>query len=210
MRVERNRFAGTLSPATSGKGGGGKSSRQRQVKILVYGFGPYLQFPTNITAQAIQDLAPRKGLRTVVFPVRFNRAQFVRSIKRHEPDVVLGLGQCSSGARFRIERRALNRRCDTGGARPVAINSAGPKQLIPTLSLRAGHGACTSRNAGAYVCNFSMYVVLDYLRRNHLATRFGFVHIPRGVGRARATSYLERVLDRLQRSFNPSSARRRR
>jgi pyrrolidone-carboxylate peptidase len=209
MRENRNRCGRVISARGPGESVRGKSSRHPNRQILVYGFRPYLQFATNITAQAIQNLSPRKGLRTVVFPVRFNRAQFVQSIKKHEPDVVLGLGQCSSGARFRIERRALNRRCSTKGTKPVAINSAGPKELIPTLRLQGERGARISRNAGTYVCNYSMYVILDYLRRHRLPTRFGFIHISCAVSCMRATRYLERVLDRLQNSFNSSSARRR-
>ncbi len=199
-----------LSARNRRKVGREKSSqRTDDLHLLVYGFRPYLQFATNITAQAIKKLAPREGLKTVVFPVRFNRAQFVQTIKKHEPDVILGLGQCSSGVRFRIERRALNRRCTAKGTRPVPIDSAGPKQLVPTLRLDGGRSARISRNAGTYVCNYSMYVILDYLRRNQLPIRFGFIHIPCGLSCTWVARYLESVLDRLQVPFNSSSARRR-
>ena len=49
-------------------------------RILLYGFGPYRQFRDNITARIIKSLPRQAGLKKVVFPVRFHRAQFVEAI----------------------------------------------------------------------------------------------------------------------------------
>jgi pyroglutamyl-peptidase len=170
----------------------------RAGRVLIYGFGPYLGFATNITAMAIRKITPRKGLKKIVFPVRFSRVQFVQAIKRHRPDIVLGLGQCAVGKRFRIERQALNRRRNARQTNPVPIDRSGPKRLSVTLRLDGDRDARPSRNAGSYVCNYSMYVMLHYLRRHHLPTRFGFIHIPHDFDRARVARYLENILGRLQ------------
>jgi pyrrolidone-carboxylate peptidase len=181
----------------------------RSGRVLIYGFGPYLDFATNITATAIRKIAPRKGLKKIIFPVRFSRVQFVQAIKRHRPDIVLGLGQCAVGKRFRIERQALNRRRNARQTHPVPIDRSGPKRLSVTLRLDGDRDTRPSRNAGIYVCNYSMYIMLHYLRSHHLPTRFGFIHIPHGFARARVVKYLENILGRLQPRSSSSSGRRR-
>ncbi len=49
-------------------------------RILLYGFGPYRQFRDNITARIIKSLPRQAGLKTIVFPVRFHRRQFVEAV----------------------------------------------------------------------------------------------------------------------------------
>jgi pyroglutamyl-peptidase len=171
-------------------------------KILIYGFGPYGYFASNITENAIKKLAARKGLRKMVFPVRFNKRQFTQAVKNYQPDVILGLGQCSAGRRLRIELRAFNRRRQRPRANPVPIAPAGARWLETTLQLDFGREATVSRKAGSYVCNYSMYVMLDYLRRNRSCTRFGFIHVPYDFNTEKITRYLERVLGRIYKSFS--------
>lgn len=172
-------------------------ARSERPKILIYGFGPYGHFASNITENAIKELAPRKGLKKMVFPARFNKRQFTQAVKNYQPDVILGLGQCSAGRRLRIERRAVNRRRQRPGKDPVAIAPAGARWFETTLPLNFGREAILSRNAGSYVCNYSMYVMLDYLRRNRPCARFAFIHVPYDFNIQKIARYLERVLGRI-------------
>ena len=57
-----------------------------------------------------------------------------------------------------------------------------------------GWQAKSSRNAGDYVCNLSMYVMLDDLRRHCPDTRFGFVHVPHDYNAERAVRFVCRML----------------
>ncbi len=147
------------------------------MRLLVYGFGPYRNFRENVTAKMIKLLPKRLGVKSVVFAVRFHRRPFIEAIERHRPDIILGLGQ-SSRRRIEIESRAANRRRAHRKARARLISIGGPRWLPTTLAIKLGRRARRSRNAGDYVCNYSMYVMLDYLRRRRPQTRYGFVHIP--------------------------------
>lgn len=167
-------------------------------RVLVYGFGPYRQFRENITAKIVRSLEPKPGLKRVVFRVRFDRAQFLKAVKRHRPEVVLGLGQ-SSRRRIEIETRALNRRRARKGARARPIRERGPRWLPTTLELNLGPGVQRSNNAGDYVCNFSAYVMLDHFTRSSAKARLGFVHVPYDFPVRQATRVVVRALRRLHR-----------
>ena len=167
------------------------------MRVLVYGFGPYKQFKSNITQRIVKKLPRSTNLKKIVFPVRFDKNQFIAAIGKHRPDVILGLGQCGSGKHLRIERRALNRRRNSKDEKGRAIRRGGPRALAVTLRLAEGifgGRATTSSNAGDYVCNFSMYVMLDYLRGCRKSSRYGFVHIPHDYQRERASRLVRKVI----------------
>ena len=167
------------------------------MRILIYGFGAYRQFKQNITQQVLGKLRRSAGLKKIVFPVRFDRRQFTSAVKQYRPDVVLGLGQCSRGRLMRIERRAINRKRNNGKGRARPIVRGGPRRLPTTLKLETlglGKSAKVSRDAGDYVCNFSMYIMLNYLRRCRPDARFGFIHIPRDFNPERVVRFVRRIL----------------
>ena len=166
------------------------------MRLVVYGFGLYLEFWDNITKRIIRKLRARTGLKKVIFPVRFQRKQFIQAIRKYKPDAVLGLGQCSKGRTLRIELRAVNRRRGPRQRRAAPIESQGPKALPTTLKLGRCPGTSLSRDAGHYVCNFSMYVMLSRIRTKKIPARFGFVHIPWNYDINRAVRIVEKFLDR--------------
>jgi len=177
------------------------SARTQRPQLLVYGFGPYDEFVTNITANALRKLGSRESLKKIVFPVRFNKSQFVHAVRKHNPDIILGLGQCSRGARFRIERRAVNCKRRRQSTKATPIDVGGPRLLKTTLPLISSREAGRSKDAGIYVCNFSMYVLLDYIREKRLPMQFGFIHVPFNFSVRKVTNYLKTILDRLEDSF---------
>jgi pyroglutamyl-peptidase len=166
-------------------------------RILVYGFGPYRQFRENITAKIVKALARAPQVRRAVFRVRFQRSQFVRALERHKPNIVLGLGQ-SSRRKIEIETQAVNRRRIDRNTRARPIRRGGPGSLPTTLELKLGSPIKRSRNAGDYVCNFSMYVMLDHIRRAGADTRFGFIHIPHDADLGKATRTVAVALARMR------------
>lgn len=168
------------------------------MRILIYGFGPYLHFKDNVTQKILRKLPRRTWLKKVVFPVKFNRTQFLQTVKAHSPDVILGLGQCSAGQRLRIERRAVNRRRSGKKQKARPIVPGGARQLSTDLKLTGGGWARSSHNAGEYVCNFSMYVILDELRRRRLSLRYGFIHIPHGYDPGKAVRFLITALENIR------------
>lgn len=168
----------------------------RQKRILVYGFGPYRQFRENITAKIIKSLPSAAGLKRAVFPVRFHRSQFLEALIRHKPDVVLGLGQ-SARRTIEFETRAVNRRRAGRKIKVRAIRKHGPRWLPTTLNLKLGRRVKRSNDAGDYVCNFSMYVMLDQIEREEGKTQFGFMHIPHNVALPEAAQVVSGVLKKL-------------
>jgi pyroglutamyl-peptidase len=146
------------------------------MRLLIYGFGPYRQFKDNVTEKILRQFPRRAGLKKIVFPVRFHKSQFINAIQKYKPDVILGLGQCSRGRSLRIERQAVNKRRNEKSDEPRRILPGGPARLRTNLKLTLG--GRYSNNAGEYVCNYSMYLMLDFINRRHLPICYGFVHIP--------------------------------
>jgi pyroglutamyl-peptidase len=166
------------------------------MRLLIYGFGPYGEFQENITEKILRRLPRRSGLRKIVFPVRFHKRQFINAVKNHEPDVILGLGQCSRGQRLRIESRAKNRKRNSPKEKARPIIAGGPQRLRTNLKL-ALNGQ-SSNNAGEYVCNYSMYVMLHFIKRHRLPIRYGFIHIPYTYDHKRAVRLLAKAVGKLE------------
>jgi pyroglutamyl-peptidase len=166
------------------------------MRLLLYGFGPYHHFRQNITERILRGLPTQKGLKKVVFPVRFHKGQFIKAVKDAKPDVIVGLGQCSRGQRLRIETKAVNRRRKDQRTKSRPIVPGGKPTLLTNLMLDCGGEARSSGDAGDYVCNYSMYVILDYLRQHQLNVRFGFIHIPHLYNSRRAIRFLTKVIRR--------------
>jgi pyrrolidone-carboxylate peptidase len=168
------------------------------MRLLVYGFGPYREFKDNVTGRILRHLPRRSGLKKIVFPVRFHKRQFINVLKAHNPDIVLGLGQCSSGRHLRIESRALNRGRNHPHEKAGPIVPGGRRELKTDFKLDLGRRARRSKNAGDYVCNYSMYLMLDFIKRRGLKVRFGFIHIPCSYDPWTAARLLLKALDKLK------------
>jgi pyrrolidone-carboxylate peptidase len=174
------------------------------MRILVYGFGPYREFRDNITETIIKTLPPLPGLRTAVFPVRFNRRQFIDVLERHKPYHVIGLGQCTRD-QIQVESRAINRKQASNMSPAKPIRKSGSEFLATTLDINLGSEVVHSDSAGDYVCNYSMYVMLEYISRSGRDVRFGFVHIPHNIDAGKGTALVTRAIAELQLNSKPAS-----
>jgi pyrrolidone-carboxylate peptidase len=170
------------------------------MRVLIYGFGPYRQFQNNVTESIVRMFPKRRGMNKIVFPVRFHRSQFIGAIEKNNPDVILGLGQCSRGRLLRIESTAVNKKRKSKSEKATAIVAHGAKELTTALNFSLRRQARSSKNAGDYVCNYSMYVILDFIRRRNLATRFGFVHIPHDYDPRKALRFLVKAIGEVETS----------
>ncbi len=164
------------------------------MRILIYGFGPYRQYRDNVSEKILRAWPRQRGLKTIVFPVRFNKSQFTRIVKSFRPDAVLGLGQCSRGRLLRTETTAINRRRNADEANPRPILRGGAPKLLTDLRFNLPRNARFSRDAGDYVCNYSMYVILDFIKRRQLPVRFGFIHVPHRYDPEKALRVLRRAV----------------
>jgi pyroglutamyl-peptidase len=166
------------------------------MRVLVYGFGPYRGFYDNVTEKIVRALPRRAGLKKIIFPVRFHKGQFIRAVESFHPDMILGLGQCSRGRVLRVEARAVNHWRNSKRGEPGSIVRGGAPHLATNLKLNLARQARVSNNAGDYVCNYSMYVMLDHIRRKKLAVLYGFIHVPRLYDPKLALRVLRRAFDR--------------
>jgi pyrrolidone-carboxylate peptidase len=167
------------------------------MRVLVYGFGPYREFRNNITESIIKVLPPFSGLTTAVFPVRFNRRQFIDALERHKPDHVIGLGQCTRH-RIEFESKAMNRKRASNRVSAMPIRESGAAFLPTTLDINLGSDVGHSDIAGDYVCNYSMYVMLEYIRCSGRDIRFGFLHIPHDIDSRMGVALVIRAIGQIQ------------
>ena len=156
------------------------------MRILIYGFGPYKQFRDNITEKVIKALSSEPGLKKTVFPVRFHKGQFIEALTKYRLDGIIGLGQCTR-RKIAVESRAVNRKRSRHADPGKPIRHKGPRFLPTTLGVKFGRQVGRSNNAGDYVCNYSMYVILDHISRKALEVKFGFIHIPHDCSLSKAT-----------------------
>jgi pyroglutamyl-peptidase len=168
------------------------------MRLLIYGFGPYRHFQDNVTEKIVRRLRRRDGRKKIVFPVRFHRGQFLNAIKKHRPDFILGLGQCAHGERLRIEVQAVNRRRNSPGDKARPILAGGPPSLKTSIRLSLGRQGKSSNKAGEYVCNYSMYIILDFIKRHRLPIRFGFIHIPHRYDYRKAMRLVEKAIGKIE------------
>jgi pyroglutamyl-peptidase len=170
-------------------------------KILVTGFEPFGGMDANPTQQIVssldRDAVPGIEIHTLLLPVTYDEClrKAVAEIDRLQPAAVISCGLYAGRAAVTLERVAINVKDtmaedpipDNAGNRPVDQPiSEGPDGLFTTLPVRAirdaiaaaGIPSFISNTAGTYICNNTMYGILDHLRGNGQAALAGFVHFP--------------------------------
>jgi pyroglutamyl-peptidase len=165
--------------------------------ILVTGFEPFGGEDINPSWQLARALAGEEiaGHRVVAveLPCVFGVAleALDAAIARHDPALVLAIGQAGGRDRISLERVAINiddaRIPDNAGAQPIdvpVVAGAAPayfsrlpiKAMLAALQ-QAGIPAEISQTAGTYVCNHVFYGLMHALR-DRPDVRCGFIHIP--------------------------------
>jgi len=156
--------------------------------------------PSWLVAERVaqENLAEKEGafaVNAVQLPCEFDRSLIVltEAIERHQPSLVLCLGQAGGRPDISVERIGIN--CmdapiaDNAGSQPIdsAVIEHAEAAFFSTLPIKAivqslrdeGIPASVSNSAGTYVCNQVLYGVLQYLARQDLSdVRAGFIHLP--------------------------------
>ena len=171
------------------------------VKILISGFEPFGGDTVNPTGALMEALANEvvegAELKTVLLPVHFDECAdlLIAEMEAYRPEVVIACGLAKGRTCITPERIAVNVKdippgsyADNQGQRPVdePIVDGSPDGLFSTLPIRAmvnnmsaaGIPAAVSNTAGTYICNNTMYRLLDHIRVGQLPIRAGFVHFP--------------------------------
>ena len=174
-------------------------TKDRPVRVLITGFGPFPGAPDNPSRALVEGLARTRrpafdGIRTAchIFPTRYATVDrdFRSLIAAHDPDIILMFGLAARTRHIRIETRARNLMSffpDAGGFVPAArtiVPKAEHRRLPASLAVRlrrAGRafGIKTefSRDAGRYVCNYAFWRALEMNSGNEKRLA-AFIHIP--------------------------------
>lgn len=165
------------------------------MRVLLTGFEPYWDYPENSSWMVAEEVAAH-GIGNIVveqMPVCFSRVAvaFRIAVEKHNPDLIIMLGQSGGSDRVKLERVALNlmdaRMPDNEGYIPneETIQKDAPEALftnVPIKDLRLaiekqGIVVKISNSCGLYVCNRLYYEAL-MMCRERLGMKAIFVHLP--------------------------------
>lgn len=172
---------------------------ERSRTVLLTGFEPFDGEVMNPSWLAIQKLSGEEiaGHHVIAecLPTAFTEAPRIlrRTMTRHQPRLILCVGQAGGRAQLSLERVAINlidaRIADNRGRQPVDIPviAGGPAAYFTTLPIKAMRAAARdagvpveiSHSAGTFVCNQVFYALMHELAKGTARDcRGGFVHIP--------------------------------
>lgn len=167
------------------------------MKILIYGFGPFKKYKKNISEEVVKKISGKR-ITNVILPVIPNQKTILSKIKKWKLEVILGIGQTGRGKLIRIERKAKNIYKSEKSKKERKISQKGKSQYLVNLKLKKIPGTRISYDAGKYLCNFSIYVIMNLIKKRGLKTKFAFLHIPRDYGIRRATRVVKKLLSQIQ------------
>lgn len=169
------------------------------MRVLLTGFEPFGGARANPSWEVAQHLAGTgrvPGVEVVAerMPVSFARVRplLAEAMERYAPDVVVALGLAAGRPHVSVERVGINlalaRIPDNDGRRPrdVPLVPAGPDAHLTTLPvgrlLAADPRLVDSLSAGGFVCNATLYHLLDLVVSAAPGTSrvraAGFLHVP--------------------------------
>lgn len=165
------------------------------MKLLICGFGPFPEAPANPACAVVEQLRDERwnpsddGVAWAVIPTVWAAApdEVLKALEDSKADGLLLIGVAVGAEGFKIELVARNHADplarDAAGAYAPGdiIEPDGPAKLPVTgpdeTMLEAIRGvdlpAGASTDAGAYICNYTLYKVLQ-----RAAVPAGFLHVP--------------------------------
>lgn len=177
--------------------------KEKKVNIL-FGFGAFLNVKSNITEKILSELH-FKNIKKIILPVEYSREKIISMLfnNKNKPDYIIGLGQHYTGKLLRIERKSENIFWEKIEINNEKYLSTGmiqekPDNYIVNLKLPKKKFSWISYDAGFYVCNYAMYLIMDYIKKNNLQTKFAFIHIPSNYPINKAKRELKEYLNELK------------
>lgn len=167
------------------------------MKVLVTGFEPFGGEKINPSYEVIKslpDLICEAEIYKTQIPTVFNKSVnvLIKKIEKVKPDIVIMIGQAGGRHNITVERIAINvndaRIEDNEKNKPEdeAIDEEGLPAYFCTLPIKkiveeikkVDIPAAISNTAGTFVCNNLVYGALNYIHKNNLKIKAGFIHIP--------------------------------
>lgn len=167
------------------------------MKILVTGFDPFGGEPINPAIESVKKLPDTIAGADIIkleIPTVVHKSLNVieEAIQKHDPDMILSIGQAGGRSDLTVERVGINvddcRIKDNEGNQPVdePVYADGPAAYFVNLPIkamveeirRAGIPASISNSAGTFVCNHVTYGVRYLVDKKYPGKKSGFIHIP--------------------------------
>lgn len=136
------------------------------MKKFIYAFKPFGKFTKNSSEEILKEIKGRSIKKK--FEVKFDKKMFITEIKKHNPDIIIGIGMAARSKKIRIERKAVNKIKNK-------LIKKGKKEYFVNLKIKPAKEMRISYDAGTYVCNYSMYIILD----SFMKKKFAFFHVPK-------------------------------
>ena len=167
------------------------------MKVLITGFDPFGGESINPALEAVKALPDTIAGAEIIkleIPTVFRKSleKIEENIIKHNPDIVISVGQ--AGGRFGItpERVAINvddaRIPDNESKQPidVPVFEDGENAYFTTLPIKAmveemkkgNIPGSVSNTAGTFVCNHVMYGILYMAAKKYPNIKGGFIHVP--------------------------------
>ena len=165
-------------------------------KVLVTGFQPFLEFKAN-PSQRVAEILNGSTFGHISFvgavlPVSYSdiENELVQNIRKTNPDLIIGTGLAAGRAKISLEKIAVNYKYSTSPdndgqkASGEKIDQNMPDGIFSFLDVESLHKSLNEKNipsqislsAGAYICNYAMFVILREARKE--GKLGGFVHLP--------------------------------
>ena len=167
------------------------------MKVLITGFDPFGGENINPALEAVKQLPDTiEGAEVIKLeiPTVFRKSleKIEENIIKHNPDVVISIGQAGGRVGITPERVSVNiddaRIPDNEGNQPIdtPIFEDGANAYFSTLPIKAmvkemndnGIPGSVSNTAGTFVCNHVMYGVLYMAVKKYPNIKSGFIHVP--------------------------------
>lgn len=167
------------------------------MKVLITGFDPFGGEKINPALEAVKKLPDTIAGAEIIkleIPTVFRKSleKIEENIIKHNPDIVISVGQAGGRAEITPERVAINiddaRIPDNETNQPIDIPvfEDGENAYFSNLPIKAmvketkegGIPACVSNTAGTFVCNHVMYGILYMASKKYSNIRGGFIHVP--------------------------------
>ena len=167
------------------------------MKVLITGFDPFGGESVNPAFEAVKLLPETIAGAEVIkleIPTVYDKAgeAVEAGIIKHNPDVVICVGQAGGRSSIMVEKVAINlaeaRIPDNEGKQPMdrPLREDGENAYFTNLPCKAivkeireaGIPAHISYTAGTFVCNDVMYSLLYMIDKKYNNIRGGFIHVP--------------------------------
>ena len=167
------------------------------MKVLITGFDPFGGENINPALEAVKQLPDTiEGAEVIKLeiPTVFRKSleKIEENIIKHNPDVVISIGQAGGRVGITPERVSVNiddaRIPDNEGNQPIdaPIFEDGDNAYFSTLPIKAmvkemndnGIPGSVSNTAGTFLCNHVMYGVLYMAVKKYPNIKSGFIHVP--------------------------------